>query len=171
MVDAVKALGQPPTNVQPQHLRLDICPRDGFALVSAKRTGIGAHRGLEILDRLGVPRDIAQLARFPFVADDRHRDAPPLTRLADHVLGRDARAIEQHLAELRRDAVDHPQWPLLDAGLVHREREGRQAFVLRHVAIGAREQEAPVGNVGVAGPHLVPVDHVVIAVACGRRAQ
>ena len=58
------------------------------------------------------------------------------------------RAVEEHLAELVRDAVDHPQRPLLDARLVHGDRERRQSLVLRHVGIGAREQQAPVGDVG-----------------------
>ena len=39
------------------------------------------------------------------------------------------------------------------------------------LGVGAREQEAPVGDVGVAGPDLVTVDHVVVAVACRGRAQ
>ena len=83
----------------------------------------------------------------------------------------DARAVEQHLAELVRDAVDHAQRALLDAGLVHRHRERGQALVLRHVGVGAREQEAPVGDVGVARPDLVAVDHVLVAVARRGRAQ
>ena len=78
---------------------------------------------------------------------------------------------KQHLAELVRDAVDHAQRTLLDAGLVHRHRERRQPLVLRHVGIGAREEEAPVGDVGVAGPDLVAVDHVLVAVAGRGRAQ
>ena len=43
--------------------------------------------------------------------------------------------------------------------------------MLRHAPVGAREQEAPVGDVGVAGPDLVTVDHVLVAVACRGRAQ
>ena len=43
--------------------------------------------------------------------------------------------------------------------------------MLRHVRVGAREQEAPVGDVGVAGPDLVSVDHVVVAVARRGGAQ
>ena len=62
---------------------------------------------LELLDRLGVAGDVPELARLALVADDRHRQAPTLARLADHVLGRDARAVERHLAELLGDAVDH----------------------------------------------------------------
>ena len=43
--------------------------------------------------------------------------------------------------------------------------------MLRHVGVGAREQDAPVGDVGVAGPDLVPVDHVLVAVARRGGAQ
>ena len=49
--------------------------------------------------------------------------------------------------------------------------KAREALVLRHAGVGAREQEAPVGDVGVAGPDLVAVDHVLVAVARRRRAQ
>ena len=63
------------------------------------------------------------------------------------------------------------QRPLLDAGLVHRHRERGEALVLRDVGIGAREQQAPVGDVGVARPDLVAVDHVLVAVARRGRAQ
>src|SRR4029453_16098747 len=117
-----------------------------------ERTRIGAYRLLEVLDRLRVPGDVADLAGFSLVADDRHRDAPAFTRLADHVLGGDACAVEQHLTELLRDAVDHAKRALLDPGLMHRHGEGGEALVLRYVGVGAREQEAPVGDVGVAGP-------------------
>ena len=43
--------------------------------------------------------------------------------------------------------------------------------MLRDVGVGAREQEAPVGDVGVAGPDLVAVDHVLVAVARRGGAQ
>ena len=39
------------------------------------------------------------------------------------------------------------------------------------LGVGAREQEAPVGHVGVAGPDLVAVDHVLVAVARRGGAQ
>ena len=78
---------------------------------------------------------------------------------------------KMHLAELLGDPVDHLQRPLLDAGLAHRHRERRDALVLRHVVVGAGEEQAPLGVVGVAGPHLVAGEHVLVAVAVGPGAQ
>ena len=43
--------------------------------------------------------------------------------------------------------------------------------MLRHVGVGAGEEQAPVGDVGVARPDLVAVDHVLVAVARRGRAQ
>ena len=100
MVESVETLGEPAAHVQPQHLRLHVRPGDRLALVAPERAGIRAHRRLEILDGLHVPRDVADLAGLALVADDRHRDAPAFAGLADHVRGRDARAVEDHLTEL-----------------------------------------------------------------------
>ena len=43
--------------------------------------------------------------------------------------------------------------------------------MLRGGRIGARQQDAPAGDVGVAGPHLLPVEDVVVAVALGPQRQ
>ncbi len=56
-------------------------------------------------------------------------------------------------------------------GLVHRHRERRDALVLGDVGVGAGEQDAPVGDVGVARPDLVAVDHVLVAVGDRGGAQ
>src|SRR5438105_5055246 len=87
VVDSVEALGQPSAHVQPQHLGLDVGPRHRVPLVGPEGRRIGPQLVLELLDRLGVPRHVAQFARLSLVADDRHGDAPPLARLADHVVG------------------------------------------------------------------------------------
>jgi hypothetical protein len=104
------------------------------------------------------------------VADDRHRDAPAFAGLADHVRGGDTRAVEHHLAELPGDAVDHAERVLLDPGW----RIGTAKATAPCASgrrVGAREQEAPIGDVGVARPDLVPVDHVLVAVARRGGAQ
>src|SRR4029450_2412209 len=166
-----ETLGEPAPPLQPQHLRLHVRPGNGLALVAPERTGIRTHRCLEVLDHLRVARDVADLAGLPLVADDRHRDAPAFTRFADHVPGGDPRVVEHHLTELLGDAVDHAQRTLLDPGLAHRHGEGGQPLVLRDVGVRSYKQEAPVGYVGVAGPDLVTVDHVLVAVARRRGAQ
>ena len=169
--DAVEPLGQPAAHVQAQHLRLDVRAPERRDLVGPVRDRVVRAPRLELLHRLAVARHVAELGRFALVAHDGHRQRPTLARLADHVGGRHARAVEQHLAELAGDPVDHLERTLLDAGLVHRHRERGDALVLRHVGIGAGEQQAPVGDVGVAGPDLVPVDDVLVAVAHRARAQ
>ena len=50
-------------------------------------------------------------------------------------------------------------------------REGRDALVLGDVVVGAGEHHAPVGVVGVARPHLVAGDDVLVAVPVGTGAQ
>ena len=113
----------------------------------------------------------AEFGGLALVADDRHRQAPAFARLADHVRGRHAGAVEGHLAELGRDAVDHLQRPLFDARLVHRHGERGQPLVLGDVGIGAGQHDAPLGDVGVARPDLVAVDDVLVAVERRRGAQ
>ncbi len=48
---------------------------------------------------------------------------------------------------------------------MHVDDERRDALVPRRIRVGARQQQAPVGDVGVARPDLVTVDDVVVAVA------
>src|SRR5262249_42927307 len=49
--------------------------------------------------------------------------------------------------------------------------EQAQPLVLRRLRLGATEQEAPVGDVGVAGPDLLPVDDQRVALALRARAE
>ena len=105
------------------------------------------------------------------MADDGHRQPPALARFADHVRGRHACPVEGDLTELGGDAVDHPQRSLLDPRLMHRHGERREPLVLGHVGIGAGQHDAPLGDVGVAGPDLVTVDDVLVAVERGGGAQ
>ena len=172
MRDAVESIGQPPAHVQPQHLGLDDGPTELADLLGivGRRARLRTRAG-ELLDELGVATGEAQLAGLALVADDGHGQRPAVARRADHVGGRHAGLVEDDLAELLGDPVDHLQRPLLDAGLVHRHREGGDALVLGHVVIGAGQHEAAVGVVGVARPDLVPGDDVLVAVAVGPGAQ
>src|SRR6266567_8173033 len=47
---------------------------------------------------------------------------------------------------------------------MHVQDEVRNAFMLRHVRIGAREQHSEIRQVRLTGPHLLAVDDVVLAV-------
>jgi hypothetical protein len=57
--------------------------------------------------------------------------------------------------------------PDLDAGLLHRHEEVRQAFVLRRVTIGTAQHEDPLRPVRERRPHLLSVEHPFVAVALG----
>ena len=56
-------------------------------------------------------------------------------------------------------------------GRVHRQDQPRDAPVLRRVGIGAHEELADVGDLAERAPDLLAVEHVVVAVALGARAQ
>ena len=107
MLDAVEAVGQPSAHVVAEHLGLDDRPTEvaeGFGTVAG---GLLAHAGGELLHHLAVASDEAELAGLALVAHDRHREGPPLPRLADHVLGGHGGAVEDDLPELLGDPVDH----------------------------------------------------------------
>ena len=148
-----------------QHLGLDRGPGQVATGVDAVAVGVGGDPSGQLLDHLAVAGDVAQLAGLTLVADHGHGEGPALAGLADHVGGGHPGLVEDHLAELPGDPVDHLQRALLDARLVHADGEGGDALVLGDVGVGAGEDEAPVGEVGVAGPDLVPGDDVVVAVA------
>ena len=56
-------------------------------------------------------------------------------------------------------------------GWSHRNGERRDTAVLGHLLIGPGQDQTPVGLVGVAGPHLVAGDHVVVTLAVGPGTQ
>ena len=169
--DPVEPVGQAPPHVQAQHLDLHHGPAEVPDLLRSEVLGMAPHPAGEVVDHLGVPGHVAELARFTLVAHHGHGQRPALTRCSDHVAGRDAGAVEEHLAELLGDPVDHPEGPLLDPGLAHGHREGRDAAVLGHVVIGPGQQQAPLGLVRVARPYLVTGDDEVVTVPVGPGAQ
>ena len=105
------------------------------------------------------------------MADDRHRQLPPVAGRADYVADRHPGAVELDLAELLCDATDHLQRPLHYPGLMHRHDERRNALVLGHILVRACQHQTPVGHIGVAGPDLVPRNDVLVAVADRGRRQ
>ena len=77
---------------------------------------------------------------------------------------------EEHLAEVtvRRHVLDRAD---LDSRRVHRHDDLADALVGRPVSRGPADQVAVVGDGGEARPDLLAVDHPLVAVAAGRRAQ
>ena len=76
----------------------------------------------------------------------------------------DADVGEEDLVELGV-AGDLAQGPDLDPGRVHVHDEVGHAPVLGDVGVGAGHQHPPARRVGQGGPHLLAVDHPLVAVA------
>ncbi len=91
---------------------------------------------------------------------------PTVTRLADHVGGVGARAVEEHLVELR-DPGELPDRADRDPGLPHRDQQVGQAVAARRAGLGPSQHETPVGHVGQGRPDLLAGDHPVLAVEDG----
>ena len=108
------------------------------------------------------------LASFQPEQGARHGPAP--VDLADDVVGRCRRPGEEHLVELALpgEGADRAD---LDAGLAHVDEQERDAGVLAHVSVGAGEQEHPVRLAGPGRPHLLAVDHPLLAVEHGASGQ
>ena len=106
---------------------------------------------------------------WPSVATPRSNASVPIaTRqpsptLADHEVGCGARAVEEDLVELRRAGELHDR-PDLDARLLHRHEQVGQPVVPLGAGFGAREHEAPVGQVCQRGPDLLAGDRPLVAV-------
>ena len=108
--------------------------------------------------------------RAPLEAEGGHRHLPAVVHAADDVVLRAAGVGEEDLVELRRpvgldDGAD------LDALLVHRHEQVGDAGVLGRVGVGAGEQEAVVGVLGLGGPDLLAVDDPLVAVELGLALQ
>ena len=138
----------------PQHRGLQVGPR------RPQRDGVG--------DGARPAPAAAAAERAALVHQRGHRDAPAVADVAEPVRVGDAGVGEVDLVELGLPG-QLAQRPGLDARPVHVDDEVRQALVLRHVGVGAREQQAPPRPVRQAGPHLLPVDHPVVAVAAPPR--
>ena len=90
---------------------------------------------------------------------------PAVAGIAEHPISRHHHVVEVHLAELV-DTVHRAQRAHRDAGGVQVDEERRDALMLGGIGrTGPGEQDAPLGELGEAGPHLLPVDHPVVAVA------
>ena len=99
--------------------------------------------------RQAVHRQLVQHLLLPderraaLVGERRVRDAPALVLRTDEVLDRDLDVVEEDLVELALTG-DLAQRTDLDALRRHRDREHRDARVVRRVRVGAHQRDAPV---------------------------
>ncbi len=131
----------------------------GGAPLRARRPQCGG-----VGDRARTAPAAAAAERGALVHQRGHRDGPAVADLAEPVFVRDAGVGEVHLVELGL-ARHLAQRPGLHPGPVHVDDKVGQALVFGHIRIGAGQQQTPARLVRQAGPHLLPVDHPVVAVA------
>ena len=125
----------------------------------------------EILGRRAHPpqRPLAR-ERDTLVAERDLGQLPSSVLGPDEMVGRDAHVGQEHLVEgvLTRHVDQRPD---VDPGRIHGADEVADPHVLGGRGIGAGEQDPPPGDVRIARPHLLPVDHPVVAVALGPRRE
>jgi len=101
-----------------------------------------------------------------FEAESGESDLPALTLWTEsHRIG-DANVVEEDLVE-RLPTAHLLDGPDLDTGEIHRDDEGRHAFVLHDVHVAARDEFAVLGELSTRTPDLLTVDDPFIAVALG----
>ncbi len=93
-------------------------------------------------------------------------DVPALPFGAEAIRDGHAHVLEEHLRE-HRPAVHFLDRLHREAGRVHRHHHARDAEVLRRRRVGANEQDHPLRPHREAGPDLLPVHDVVVAVTDG----
>src|SRR5207247_1280822 len=166
---------QAPVADQAEQLHLDVRLREPLAVSRVgERPPGGGMRARVAEQALEAPPDRALEGEGPhrpaLVREDAHRDLPAGAGRAHHHLGRHAHVLEENLRELRL-ARDLLQGAHGDARAPHVDQEETQAVVLGRFGLGAAEEEAPVGDVGVAGPHLLAVHDEAVAPALAARAE
>ena len=121
------------------------------------------------LDGVDEAGEVGAERRGVLVLEGDHQGRPAAVDLADAPAVLDHDVVEEDdvraLARQRVHGLD------LDAGLVERDEEHRQALVLGHVRVGPGQEEHVVGDVGVRREHLLPVDDPAVAVAPGPGAD
>ncbi|MCY1409471.1 hypothetical protein D9M71_248220 [compost metagenome] len=98
-----------------------------------------------------------------FVSEQVLGAGPALVLFADEVLYRHTDVVEEHLVDFML-AVEGDDRPHGDARGLHVDQQEGNAALLLGLRIGAHQAEDPVGVVGVGGPDLLAVHHVVVAV-------
>ena len=92
--------------------------------------------------------------RAPLVRERRVRHRPAVVQRADELIVGHVHLVEEHLVEFRVAGELHER-PHLDARRLHVDDEVRDALVLRHVGIGARQADTPARELRVRRPDLL----------------
>ena len=151
-----------------QRLHLDPLARDPVALELIGAAVAGERHELA---NLHLERRLEREAeRSALVEERRHRDLPAAADLAEEVLDGHPNVGEEDLVELGL-ARDLAQRADLHARRVHVDDEVRQPRVARRLGIGAREQDAEVGDVRERRPDLLAVHDEVAVVERRARAD
>ena len=124
----------------------------------------------QIDDVAGEVAGAATSDHRPFVRQRGLRHPPTITHITDDVRCGHSRVSEEHLVEVR-NACDLAQRSGFDSFGRHVDDEVRDAAILGLVRIGTRQQDAVVGELGEAVPHLLAVHDVLIAIEDRPRAQ
>ena len=160
-------VGQHPQAVPAHDLEPGVRVGQPLAEPRVARPTVGRPRARRSPAQLALEGELlAERRRAALERQQAHRHPPSLVHAAHDEVGRRAGPGEEHLVELGGagqldDRAD------LDAGRVHADEQERDALVLGRVAVGAGQQEAPVAPVRQRRPHLLPVDHPLVAVEDG----
>src|ERR1700730_2070892 len=105
----------------------------------------------------------ASAVRTALVHQGAHRHIPSVIHFAENIFKRDANIAEEQLVEF--GLPGHlTQGANFDAGRFHIHEEDGESFVFRRARVGANDEFTPIAHPAVAGPDLLAVHDVVIAV-------
>lgn len=108
--------------------------------------------------------------RYPFVAEGDLGEFPASVDLAHDRVGRQADLVEEHFVE-GVSAGHLDDGSDLDTGQVHRAEEIGDAGVLRHVGVGAGDEDPVSGVLGERGPDLLTGHHPFVTITNGAGAE
>ncbi len=105
-----------------------------------------------------------------FVTQGEPGQRPTPVFLPHQILHGDTHLIEEHFVEVRHARHLHDGTDL-DTRAIHGTDEVGDALVLGSLGVGAGQQDPERGPVGHGGPHLLPGDHILVAVPFCPRGQ
>ena len=127
-------------------------------------------RAHDVLQLLEQPRQHADAADLDALEVERHHGVVEAHAAgADQVILRHPHVVEEH--RIGADVRHRPDALHLDAGTIHRHDDHRDALVLARLGLGAHRHPVVGGGVGAGVPDLLAVDHPLVTVQLGARAE